>query len=152
MSGDVIILHCEDESGEKRDELLLALYWLLSQVQRPAEGEEGGQGEDDQAGDEPVPHHSLPSHSHSHPHDSGKRGGDLHDEKTGDVVPVSAPLPPSPSTFPPPSTLPMQDALQLLESGTDFTVFLVDRANPMQTSRHPVVLWWIPDSSAGKGR
>ena len=143
---DVITLHCEDEDAARRDELLLALYWLLSQVQRSPDPPQ----DDDRHSPQPPLAQSPPQQ-----HKPAQAKQPLHGHQAADVVPLSTPSPaaaPTPPTFPPPAGLPLSSALELLESGSDFTVFLVDRANPALTSRHPVVLWWIPDSTQGKGR
>ena len=252
---DLIQLHCEEESADRRDEVVLALYSLLSYAQGERDGTEEA---DDQQHPHSQPQESLQSqqpqhhpYQQQHHHQQQQqqqvraaaesrvgatrsnppqpkpqpqqqqqqrqqpskvstskpaaseektidarsaqdkitpatsRGEQHHNTRSAKQQPATAssastvtpaavapanantssaqrrgkePNPASSSSIPSdsasavPSSLSLPHALELLECGSDFTVFLVDRSNPHQTSRHPVVLWWIPDSAAGKGR
>ena len=162
---DVIQLHCEEEDAARRDEVVLALYSLLSNAQQQHGGAEAADHAEQQQQYDEQPSaldeqpRTVPSQQRDDP--AGKQPGE---EKTAEphvskaVVSSSGQRhnkPPSGSSQVTtiPASLPLSKALALLEGGSDFTVFLVDRSNPHLTSRHPVVLWYIPDSSAeGKGR
>ena len=195
---DVIQLHCEEEDAAKRDEIVLALYSLLSNAQTEQNDAEHGHWSDAQAQQQ----HTSAGHdaqsartrngSDTAPLTSASAGGQakqqqskgaaskplVSEEKTADPLPTkhsatvtdAGPVAARQSKQPAStasaavsrsatatsasaaSGVSVSRALELLESGSDFTVFLVDRSQPQLTSRHPVVLWWIPDSAAGKGR
>ena len=170
---EVIQLHCEEEDAAKRDEVVLALYSLLSNAQSQQPGEEEA-GNIEQQEQEEQQHQLSTVDSQSRTAPSQQKNDpvakqSLGEEKTADpaaphsnkavVSRSSAPqrhhtqsASGSPASIVSASPV-LPRALELLERGSDFTVFLVDRSNSQLTSRHPVVLWYIPDSgSEGKGR
>ena len=190
----VIQLHCEEEDAARRDEIVLALYSLLSDAQNEqndtadidgsnqphtiADNDTRGTRTQNGGDSDPLNRTAAVAQSeHQHSRRTPQQSTD-NQEETVESVPsavgetaatggrsrptatahskqpaaaLSASVPTS-STGGAVTEMSLSRALEVLEAGSDFTVFLVDRSNPQLTSRHPVVLWWIPDSAAGKGR
>ena len=148
---DLITLHGEEQDADSRDELMLALYSLLNQAQQ----QQAANGPDQQQ-------HYDQQQQQQQPRQQSRR--EERKVKTGDVMPLPPAAAtaggggssgPSSSSSSSRAALPLSAAVSLLESGSDWTVFLINRAEPSRTSRHPVVLWWSRDvdgRDGGKGR
>ena len=184
---DLIQLHCEEEDVARRDEIVLALYSLLSDAQ--PEQKDGAEHANEQPtnadneADIARPRHgsdSAPPNTQSgagvqqREQQQSSRGATskqpVNEEKTFDVAQPAEDQPavsgsvsgstaarhikqPATASSSATASMSLSSALELLETGSSFTVFLVDRSSPALTSRHPVILWFIPDSAAeGKGR
>ena len=136
---------------------MLALYSLLNQAQQQQQQQQQANGDQQQHYQQPQHQHALqqlPQQQQQHrPAQQSRR--EERKGKTGDVVPLPPASAAAGSSKAPPSSsrpaLSLSAARSLLESGSDWTVFLVNRADPSRTSRHPVVLWWSRDADGGDG-